>query len=53
MGSRPVCGEPPRSIRGVITMTQYAAPLRDIRFVREELLDIHSTYEALPGYERL
>ena len=32
-------------------MTQYAAPLRDIRFVRDELLDIHSIYEALPGYE--
>jgi alkylation response protein AidB-like acyl-CoA dehydrogenase len=32
-------------------MTQYAAPLRDIRFVREELLDIHSVYETLPGFE--
>lgn len=32
-------------------MTQYVAPLRDIRFVREELLDIHSVYEALPGFE--
>jgi alkylation response protein AidB-like acyl-CoA dehydrogenase len=32
-------------------MTQYVAPLRDIRFVREELLDIHSLYETLPGYE--
>ena len=32
-------------------MTQYAAPLRDIRFVREELLDVHSVYETLPGFE--
>jgi alkylation response protein AidB-like acyl-CoA dehydrogenase len=32
-------------------MTQFTAPLRDIRFVREELLDIHSLYETLPGYE--
>lgn len=34
-------------------MTQYVAPLREFRFVREELLKIHETYEALPGYEEM
>ncbi|MBW2245532.1 MAG: acyl-CoA dehydrogenase family protein, partial [Deltaproteobacteria bacterium] len=34
-------------------MAQYVAPLRDIRFVREELLKIHEAYEALPGYEEV
>ncbi|MEL0637316.1 acyl-CoA dehydrogenase C-terminal domain-containing protein [Marinomonas sp. TI.3.20] len=32
-------------------MPEYKAPLRDIKFVTEELLDIHSHYSTLPGGE--
>lgn len=32
-------------------MSNYKAPLRDIRFVRDELLDFPAHYQALPGCE--
>jgi alkylation response protein AidB-like acyl-CoA dehydrogenase len=32
-------------------MLSYKAPLRDMRFVREELLDFPGLYASLPGYE--
>ena len=34
-------------------MAAYKAPLRDIRFVRNELLDLDAVYARLPGYEEL
>ena len=32
-------------------MLSYKAPLRDMRFVREELLDFPGLFESLPGCE--
>ncbi|HEB27845.1 MAG TPA: acyl-CoA dehydrogenase, partial [Porticoccus sp.] len=32
-------------------MVHYKAPLRDIQFVLEDLLDVYSSYQTLPGYE--
>ncbi|MBQ0711358.1 MAG: acyl-CoA dehydrogenase C-terminal domain-containing protein [Porticoccus sp.] len=32
-------------------MAHYKAPLRDIQFVLEDLLDVYSSYQTLPGYE--
>ena len=32
-------------------MPQYKAPLRDIRFVMNELLESEALYQRLPGYE--
>ena len=32
-------------------MPEYKAPLRDIRFVIDEVLDSGAVYQTLPGYE--
>ena len=32
-------------------MTAYKAPINDIKFVMEDLLDIHGHYQKYPGYE--
>ncbi len=32
-------------------MAQFKAPLRDIRFIMEDLLNFYPHYESLPGYE--
>ena len=32
-------------------MSNYQAPLRDLRFIREELLDYYGHYQSLPGCE--
>jgi len=33
-------------------MPDYKAPLRDIRFVRDELLGYEAHYQSLPGLRR-
>ena len=35
----------------VVTMPAYKAPLRDISFVMNELLESEKLYQTLPGYE--
>ena len=32
-------------------MTEYKAPLRDLRFVRDEILDFYGLWQTLPGCE--
>ena len=32
-------------------MTEYTAPIQDIKFVMEELLDIHGHYQKYPDYQ--
>jgi len=34
-------------------MTEYTAPIEDIKFVLEELLDIHKHYQEYPDYEEV
>ncbi len=34
-------------------MTQYTAPIEDIKFVMDELLDIHAHYKKYPGFQEV
>ena len=50
------CAQPRASVAGfsnleVVTMPAYKAPLRDISFVMNELLESEQLYQTLPGYE--
>jgi len=34
-------------------MTEYTAPIEEMKFVLEELLDIHSHYQKYPDYQEV
>ncbi len=34
-------------------MTEYVAPIEDIKFVLEDLLDIHKHYQKFPSYQEV